>query len=64
VFHGQSGANLKTVHLLYTDEVNMDPDNSEFFVYAGVSIPGENAAALHADIEALRKRNGYKPVIC
>lgn len=49
------------MHLLYTDEVNMNPENSEFFVYAGVSIPGDNAAALHADIEALRQRNGYKP---
>jgi len=49
------------LHLLYTDEVNVDPEKSEFFVYAGVAIPGENAAALSADIEALRKRNGYKP---
>jgi hypothetical protein len=48
------------VYLLYTDETNMNPDNSEFFVYAGVSIPGDKAAALSAEIESLRKRNGYQ----
>jgi hypothetical protein len=50
-----------TLHLLYTDEVNVDPENSEFFVYAGVAVPGENAAALSTDIENLRRSNGYVP---
>jgi hypothetical protein len=50
-----------TLHLLYTDEVNVDPENSEFFVYAGVAVPGENAAALSTDIEKLRRSNGYVP---
>lgn len=49
------------MHLLYTDEANVDPGNSEFFVYAGVAIPGENAAALSQAIETLRKKNGYEP---
>jgi hypothetical protein len=49
------------MHLLYTDEVNMNSENSEFFVYAGVAIPGDNAAGLSTDIDELRKRHGYKP---
>jgi hypothetical protein len=49
------------VHLLYTDEVNMKPEESEFFIYAGVSIPCDHAAALHDDVEELRGRNGYQP---
>jgi len=49
------------MHLFYTDETNVDPESTEFFVYAGVAIPSENAAALSADIHELRKRNGYEP---
>jgi hypothetical protein len=49
------------MYLLYTDEVNLDPSTSEFFVYAGVTIPGEEAALLHSDIADLRERNGYQP---
>ena len=49
------------MHLLYTDEVNVDPENSEFFVYAGVAIPGDNAAALSTAIENLRTHYGYQP---
>lgn len=48
------------MHLLYTDETNLDPAN-EFFVYAGVTVPGERAAALSAAIDTIRKKHGYKP---
>lgn len=50
------------MYLFYTDESNLDPTKSDFFVYAGVAIPGQEAAALHADVEALRVRNGYQPL--
>lgn len=49
------------MHLLYADEVNVNPDNSEFFVYAGVAIPGDSAGQLSADIEELRTKFGYRP---
>ena len=49
------------MYLLYTDEVNVDPENSEFFVYAGVAISGEKAPEFSTDIEKLRRRHGYGP---
>lgn len=50
----------KSLHLLYADEVNVDPKDSEFFVYAGIAIPGDRAAELSDDIETLRKRYRYR----
>jgi hypothetical protein len=47
--------------LLYTDESNIDPASAEFFVYAGVSIPGDQAAELSSEIDSLRRKHGYKP---
>lgn len=49
------------MQLLYTDEVNIDPAVADFFVYAGVAIPGDHAARLSAQIENLRMVHGYKP---
>src|SRR5437867_4306802 len=49
------------MHLLYTDETNLDPDSTDFFVYAGVSIEGSQAASLSADISRLRQQFKYKP---
>ena len=48
------------MHLLYTDEVNMDPGTAEFFVYAGVALPGDRARQISEEIEAARRQNGYK----
>jgi hypothetical protein len=48
------------MQLLYTDEVNTNPDVADFFVYAGVSIPGDHACDLSDEINAIRQRNGYK----
>lgn len=50
------------MYLFYTDESNLDPAKADFFVYAGVAIPGDHAAALSAEIDALRARRGYQPL--
>ena len=49
------------MHLLYTDEVNIDPNATDFFVYAGAAIPGDRAGPLAVEIENLRARHGYQP---
>ena len=48
------------MHLLYTDEVNMDPATTDFFVYAGVGIPGDQTQQLSDEIAGARLRNGYR----
>lgn len=47
------------MHLLYTDETNIDPSTTDFFVYAGVAIPCESAGNLSKRIDALRAARGY-----
>lgn len=47
--------------LLYTDETNVDPKTSEFFIYGGVSISGDCAYDLSKQIDDLRQKYGYKP---
>jgi len=47
------------MHLLYTDETNVDPATSDFFAYAGVAIPGDVAGQLSRRIDAVRANNGY-----
>jgi hypothetical protein len=49
------------MHLLYTDETNVDPATSDFFAYAGVAIQGDNAGQLSRRIDAVRAANGYGP---
>jgi len=49
------------MYLLYTDEVNVDPRSSDFFIYGGVAINSSNAPLLSADIEHLRQEYGYRP---
>jgi len=49
------------MHLLYTDEANVDPTKAEFFAYAGVAIPGELAGQLSHRIDQVRAANGYGP---
>jgi hypothetical protein len=49
------------MHLLYTDEVNIDPASSNFFIYAGVSIADENAGPLSKEIDSLRAKYSYRP---
>jgi hypothetical protein len=51
------------LHLLYADEVNVSPENSEFFVYGGIAIPGDRAAELSDDIETLRELYRYQPTV-
>jgi hypothetical protein len=48
------------MHLLYSDETNLDPKTCEFFTYAGVIIPPETASKLSEDIDALRDEYEYK----
>jgi hypothetical protein len=50
------------VHLLYTDEVNVDPTSTEFFIYGGVSVEGARAGDLSKAIDELRARCGYQPL--
>jgi len=49
------------MHLLYSDETNLNPAVSEFFTYAGVAIPVQFAGQLSAAIDQLRDQYGYKP---
>lgn len=49
------------MHLLYTDEVNIDPRDSRFFIYGGVVVRSENALELSQGIDEIRARYGYKP---
>lgn len=50
------------MHLLYADESNLDPSAGEFFVYAALSIPADNAYSLHEAVCALRTRFAVPPV--
>lgn len=49
------------MYLLYTDETNVDPKGSEFFIYGGISIDVRKAASLSQTIDLLRQEYGYKP---
>ncbi|MXP09612.1 DUF3800 domain-containing protein [Pseudoblastomonas halimionae] len=46
------------MYLLYCDESNMEERAGDFLLYAGVSIPPENARALAREIEEVRERAG------
>lgn len=48
------------MYLLYSDETNLDPANSDFFVYGGVAFNSVHAEGLSRDIAALRAKHGYK----
>lgn len=50
------------MYLLYTDESNASPQDSGFFVYAGVAIPTDHAATLSQEIDTLRRAHGYGPL--
>ena len=49
------------MHVLYNDEANVDPQNSEFFIYAGVLISDVAAQSLSEEIGTIRQKFGYKP---
>ena len=49
------------MHLLYTDEANINPVEENFFIYGGVSIPGDEAGPLSEEISTIRADLGYKP---
>jgi len=59
--NGALSAAPKPLYLLYADEVNQNSSDSEFFVYAGISIPGDRAGQLSAGIDELRTKFGYRP---
>lgn len=46
------------MYLLYTDESNVDPDRSDFFVYGGVAVNAIEGEALCKGIAELRTRHG------
>lgn len=48
------------MHLLYTDEVNVDPASSDFFIYAGAAISDTNAGPLSKEIDSLRAKYLYR----
>jgi hypothetical protein len=48
------------MYLLYTDETNIDPTTTEFFVYGGVAFNADHAEALSHGITSLRAKHGYK----
>jgi len=49
------------MYLFYTDETNLNPDNSDFFIYSGILIPDDNAYHLSRRVDALRLQYGYGP---
>jgi len=49
------------MYLLYTDETNVDPRSSDFFIYGGVSIDANQAASLSRKIDSLRQEYEYRP---
>lgn len=50
------------MHLFYTDETNLNSAATDFFVYAGIVVPGDRALALSTEIDWIRRNNGYKPL--
>jgi len=48
------------MHLLYTDETNLDPKQSDFFLYGGVSVNANEGRNVCENIAALRAKHGYK----
>jgi hypothetical protein len=49
------------MHLLYTDETNMDPARSTFLIYGGVAFSSDRASSVSSNIDSLRVVYGYKP---
>jgi hypothetical protein len=49
------------MYLLYTDETNTDPKQSDFFVYGGVAVKTEEAADICNHIAAIRTKYRYGP---
>jgi hypothetical protein len=48
------------MYLLYTDETNMNPTGSTFFIYGGIAFSTENAYSISNNIDSLRAAHGYK----
>ena len=49
------------MQLLYADEVNVERDSTDFFIYGGVIIPDDKAAELSSRVDAIRISCGYRP---
>lgn len=49
------------MYLLYTDETNVNPAGSTFFIYGGVAISSEKAPSISNAIDFQRQAHGYKP---
>ncbi|MGB9713112.1 MAG: DUF3800 domain-containing protein [Dissulfurimicrobium hydrothermale] len=52
---------VMSMYLLYTDEVNINPASTEFFIYGGVAVHSNQAASLSAEVDRLRGEYGYQP---
>jgi hypothetical protein len=52
------------MHLLYIDEVNMNSENSEFFVYAGVASPAITRQRCQPISMSCANDTGTSPAIC
>ena len=49
------------MYLLYTDETNINPASSTFFIYGGVAVSAAKAPFISCEIDSLRQAHGYKP---
>ncbi len=49
------------MYLVFTDETNKDDESTTFFLVGGVAIPADVAHEIHAQIEAIRTKYGYRP---
>jgi hypothetical protein len=52
------GGNWK-LYLFYCDETNLNPNQSEFFVYGGIAIPADKARDLHDKMEEIRNNANF-----
>jgi len=48
------------MYIFYCDETNLDPEQSDFFVYGGIAISSDKAKELHSRIEDIRGEAKFK----
>ena len=49
------------MYLLYSDESNLEPQDSTFFIYGGIAINTEKAKDLSDDLQRIRNESGISP---
>src|SRR5215467_6379893 len=57
----RSAGSKQLMHFLYTDECNVNPEEAEFFIYAGIGVGADASGAFSKEMEDIRARHGYKP---